>query len=299
MVKMHSEQEKTGFGFEGIARPRQLADGSWDAPQSLEAHGNTYKSGKTKFDAPVTPEQIAEARRPYDDAESDNNGNMSEAQYEAFVKQSWEKAVNHQEGEPIEKKEFTIQEDKNRRHLTDSQRIRHIYKTHGKEKTERNCGNIAITEKDVSKLQAIIAKADYIIKNILYDNKKTIIYAKHNEAGTYIYIERPSNRKHGNITETFYNLYKQKDEDMFLRILANNNRYSNIENAEIIIGSGGGGNPSGQGDHYAVPAVAKSAHPADTSLSPKNTDKSSDNPMGAKDAIPAYLRAWGGRKMTV
>ncbi|MDR2510402.1 MAG: CRISPR-associated endonuclease Cas3'', partial [Spirochaetaceae bacterium] len=35
---MHSEQEKPGFGFEGIARPRRLADGSWDAPQSLEAH---------------------------------------------------------------------------------------------------------------------------------------------------------------------------------------------------------------------------------------------------------------------
>ncbi|MDR2489834.1 MAG: CRISPR-associated helicase Cas3' [Spirochaetaceae bacterium] len=35
---MDKKKENTGFGFEGIAHPRQLADGSWDEPQSLEAH---------------------------------------------------------------------------------------------------------------------------------------------------------------------------------------------------------------------------------------------------------------------
>jgi hypothetical protein len=195
-------------------------------------------------------------------------------EYEAFVKGAWSDAANHKKGEPIEKEEFVISKDENGRHLTDAQRIRHIYKTHANKNTEKSCGNIAITNDDIVKILSIIGNADYLIKNILYDNKKTIIYAKHNDLGTYIYIERPSNRKHGNITETFYNIYKQKDVKVLLRMLENNKRYSNIDKAEIITGSGGGGNPSGQGDHYTVPAAATSAHPADTSSSTTSPEKS-------------------------
>jgi hypothetical protein len=204
--------------------------------------------------------------------------NMDETKrqaYNEFVKSAWEAAVNHKSGEAIVQKEFLTLTDKDGfRHLTSTQKVRHLYTHHGNEGKERNRGQIAITEQDITSIPDIVKDHAFLFKNIKYEGKKAILYAKLGLDNTYIYIEQVSTKKHRNSTATFYNMLHRRDAEGVMTILKNNKLYD-LANAEIITGSGGGGHPSDTTQTESRRTVANPVNPADTSLSSSPAEKSS------------------------
>jgi hypothetical protein len=92
--------------------------------------------------------------------------------YRDFITGAWEKAVNHKEGEVIPDEEFQLSVDHDGyKHITTTQRIRHIYKQHGNEKIEKPRGQIAITQRDIENIPNIIGDYSYLIKNMVVIHK--------------------------------------------------------------------------------------------------------------------------------
>ena len=196
--------------------------------------------------------------------------------YNNFVKTAWEKAVNHKDGETIPTDEFLLLVDKDGyRHITTTQRIRHIYKQHGNEKIEKSRGQIAIKESDIEMIPDIIGNYTFVIKNIVYENKDSAIYAKQDGGGTYIYIEQISERRRTGTVSTFFKLNTPKDADSLLKMLNSNGNY-NIENREIITVVQGGGNPTNTASPMSGRTAANSVNStADNPLSDISAKKSS------------------------
>ncbi|MDR0526259.1 MAG: hypothetical protein LBG79_00355 [Spirochaetaceae bacterium] len=186
-------------------------------------------------------------------------------EYEAFVKIAWAAAVNHKPGAgEIPKNEFIFLKEPNGMwHITGAQPARHIYKQHGNVRTETMRGQIAVTEKDFLLIPDIISDYSYSVENIKYLNKNSVLYAKHDDEGTHIYIEQISNKRRRKTTATFFKLAKQREAQNLLTILGNNANYD-IKNAKII-GLGRGGNPPDTTGHVTRRTVATSVNPADTS----------------------------------
>jgi hypothetical protein len=197
-----------------------------------------------------------------------DNEEMNETkrqEYNEFVKSSWAAAVNHKTGEEIPQVENMIMEDTDRRHFTYSQKIRHIFKHHGNPKKEKSRGQIAITEEDILNVPDIISRPSFLISGIKYQRKASIVYAKHGDNNTYVYIEEIDGKK--SKTATFFNVYRRKEAEALLTIFRNNKQYE-LDRVKVITGSEGGGNPPDTARIKPFGTVATSINPADTSLSP-------------------------------
>jgi hypothetical protein len=205
----------------------------------------------------------------------DNEGMDAERaqKYQDFAKGAWENAVNHKEGDVIPDEEFLLSVDKDGyRHTVTTQRIRHIYKHHGNEKTENSRGQTAITENDIELIPDIIENFTYSVKNFTYDGKKSVLYAKQGDENTYIYVENISNKWHRKNTATFYNIWYKRDAENLIGLMKNTG--IDVSEAEII-GVGGGGNPTNISQTESRETAANSVNPPDTSLSPDSAEKSS------------------------
>jgi hypothetical protein len=195
--------------------------------------------------------------------------------YRDFVKEAWDKAVNHKEGDAIPNEEFLLSVDKDGyRHITTTQRIRHIYKQHGNEKLEQFRRQIAIKESEIEIIPDIINNYSFAIRNFTFEGNKSILYAKEGAKNTYIYVEHISDKYKRNTTATFYNENGRTSSEAVLRILKNKNN-CDVSNAEIITGRGGG-NPTNTAGPKPGGTAAKSVSLPDISLSPESANKSSD-----------------------
>ncbi|MDR1470336.1 MAG: hypothetical protein LBT00_13720 [Spirochaetaceae bacterium] len=193
--------------------------------------------------------------------------------YRDFVKDAWEKAVNHKEGETIPSEEFLLFVDKEgMKHIEKSQSFRHIFKQHGNKKTEESRGQIAIKQSDIEIIPDIINDYTFVIKNIQYKGGDSTLYAKHGEGNTHIYIERTNYKNRTHISVSLFNLKNKKDKNTILKILASNHNYD-ISNAKIL-GRGGSNFPDTTSPMSSGTA-ANPVNPSDTSLSPIPDKKSS------------------------
>jgi hypothetical protein len=196
--------------------------------------------------------------------------------YREFAKGAWENAVNHKEGEAISDGEFLLSVDGDGyRHTTTAQRIRHIYKQHGNEKTEKARGQIAVTESDIELIPDIMSDYSYIVKNIAYKEKNSAIYAKQDGQSTYIYIEEIGKKRRRASTATFFKLNTRKNADSLLEMLADNSNY-NLSTVEVISGVQSGSNPTGTAQTESRRTAANPVNRTpDTPLSGTSEKKSS------------------------
>jgi uncharacterized protein YjhX (UPF0386 family) len=200
---------------------------------------------------------------------ADNVGmdNKKEVEYKAFVKDAWEKAVNHKKGEVIPEDEFIISKSNNNyRHTINAQRIKHIFDRHGNQKKEKKQGQIAITEKDFSVIPDMIDNPSFIIDKIKVKGGYHILFGKNiYKANTYIYVEQLSKKKKRNAGVTFYNRDGYKTAEQTFEIMRSSKEYD-LSEAEIINWGGGGGYPPYSNGLVTKGAVAKSANPSDTPI---------------------------------
>jgi hypothetical protein len=178
-----------------------------------------------------------------------------------FANRYWNLAANHKTGESFPHETFSlgIQSD-GIEHIQTSFFFRHIYKNHTNIKKERSRGFIAIVQDDFLHIPNIINFSNFIIKNIKHGDESRIVYAQYNK-GTYNYVARINSKDNKNTSVSFYHFQKEMELNAVLNTLKNNDKYD-ISEAEIIIGSGGGGNPTETVRENG--AEANSAHPADT-----------------------------------
>ncbi|GMO48676.1 MAG: hypothetical protein Ta2G_04690 [Termitinemataceae bacterium] len=198
-----------------------------------------------------------------------------ESEYKEFVKTAWQKAINLKDGEFTTNKQIDIAIDTNGyNHKIKNVFFRHIYKHHGNEKTERKRSQIAITENDFSVIPKMLESPAFVIKNIKFYDQKRILFAKHIDHKTYIYVAQTSDKKHHHFWVTFFKLDQQKEVSDILKTLRNSQDYD-LSEIEIINKAGSGGNPTDATLTKQRSAAAKSAYPADTSLSTSPAEKSS------------------------
>jgi hypothetical protein len=199
---------------------------------------------------------------------ADNKGmEKQQRELQSFIEAAWARSSTHKEGESIPNEEFLLFTDKNGiRHVETAQKIRHVYKHHGNERAEKARGQIAITQDDFRLVPDIINNYTFAIKNFAHYGKKAILYAKQGEHNTYVYIENISNKWRKNTIATFYNLHRKQDAKALLKTIIAN-AHSKADNAEIIIGVGGGGNPTDTTQNEPRRTAANSVIPPDTPLS--------------------------------
>ena len=141
--------------------------------------------------------------------------------------------------------------------------VNHVMKEHGNEKNEKNRGQIAIKQEDVEKIPWIVKTPDIAIIGAKRGDDNIIIYAKEMKDGTTIYLEEVLSGRN-NKTLRGKTMYKRKgaiDEENLKSIVTMNEK-TDISEAKIVIG--GGGHSPGGAVKPSSPAVATSAHPADT-----------------------------------
>jgi hypothetical protein len=197
---------------------------------------------------------------------ADNEGMDKKSQlYQELIKNMWTKVAGLKRGEALPHETFSLGVQADRKeHIQTAYFFRHIYKNHTDIQRERSRGFIAIEEADFLHIPNIISYSDFVIKNIKHGNERRIVYAQYNK-GTYVYVAMVNDRENKNTSVTFYRFKKEMKPSAILNALKNNDKYD-VSNAEIIIGSGGGGYPTETVNNNG--AEANSAHPADTSLSP-------------------------------
>jgi hypothetical protein len=158
------------------------------------------------------------------------------------------------------------------KHIEKAQSVRHIYKRHGNEKTEKSRGQIAIKQSDIEMIPDIVGNYTFAIKNIKYKGAGSTVYAKHGKESTYIYIEK-RNEKIGHTYPLVCSTLKTgKTKNTVLKILANNKNYD-VSHAEIH-GRGSGNFPNTTSTMSSRTAAISINPSVDASLSPVSAKKS-------------------------
>ena len=116
--------------------------------------------------------------------------------------------------------------------------LEHVIKRHNK-------GNLAITEKDYTKLPGIVKAPDMAIIGVVREKKIFNAYAKRTDGATYLYFDEvlDSNRNKALRGSTFYKIKKRLDMDGFVRIVTMNGK-SDVSRAKKVIAAGG--HPGGE-----------------------------------------------------
>ncbi|OUO94740.1 hypothetical protein [Cloacibacillus sp. An23] len=132
------------------------------------------------------------------------------------------------------------------RHCIDTSSVRHIFKQHGDEKSERSRGQIPVTENDLLKIPEVIASPDFIVlgtKNRI--GNEGIIYVKNMPNGSTFYVEevRGKNKKQL-VTDTMWIKAGTSDADS-IRNTPTLYARSDTGTIDIIANpaNNGGGNP--------------------------------------------------------
>ncbi|GMO29133.1 MAG: hypothetical protein Ta2B_10100 [Termitinemataceae bacterium] len=198
-----------------------------------------------------------------------------EAEYKEFVKDAWQKAVNHKTGEEIPHKTILVTKDNTGAdHILTTHEVRHVFKQHGNPKKEQSRGQLAIKENDFYKLKDIIENPTFVFKMIKYRGQDSRVYVKHTDKNSTYVLGVDFKNKQGKIISFFQTIY-QKDVEKIKNILKNDKNYD-LTDIKIENGLGSGGNPTGAAPTKWRSAVANSADPADTSLSTQSAEKSRD-----------------------
>jgi hypothetical protein len=120
----------------------------------------------------------------------------------------------------------------------------HVFKKHGNVETEKNRGNVAITEQDIQSIPDIINSPDYTMIGAKRNDLYLVIYAKKMKDGTTLYFEEIlTGRKNRSLSsKTLYKKQGDIDENKFKTTITMNGK-TDISNAKIVLG-GGGQSPS-------------------------------------------------------
>jgi 2-polyprenyl-3-methyl-5-hydroxy-6-metoxy-1,4-benzoquinol methylase len=143
--------------------------------------------------------------------------------------------------------------------------VKHIIKRHTNEGSERERGNVAITDEDIKNIPKIIYNSDYVIFGTKRYGEERIIYVKKVEKGTALYFEEillgKKNKSLRGVT-----LFKRKEdlsENKLYAILKSNTK-NDVSNAKIVVGDGG--QSIVEANNIVDPTAATSARPIDNSI---------------------------------
>ncbi|GMO60091.1 MAG: hypothetical protein Ta2G_20130 [Termitinemataceae bacterium] len=144
--------------------------------------------------------------------------------------------------------------------------INHAMKKHGNEKTEKQRGQLPLTEDDFEKLPHLVSSPDYAIIGAKKDNQTIIAYAKEINNGATIYFEEVLDSKKNKSLRsmTMFKLRGNVSVEKFNKVVSNNGK-SDLSNAIIVVGVGG--NSNFQADHSRVAAANSVSSINNSSLS--------------------------------